>query len=176
MSLHQVPDVPVWSAVLDHLLTDDRVTPQLHGFLNLAVPQGVMGGIPGGVPGGAGGGVLGGIIGGLPAAPPPPPPPPPKEAPKPLRVGGNVQSANLIFHPNPVYPPLAKTARVQGTVKCDAKISTAGTIEELACNEGPPLLRQAAMDAIKQWKYKPTLLNNEPVEVLTTIDVTFSLN
>jgi protein TonB len=76
----------------------------------------------------------------------------------------------------PIYPPLAKMARQQGTVKFEATISKEGTIEELKLISGPPLLVQAAQDAVKQWRYKPTLLNGEPVEVLTTIDVNFSLS
>ena len=75
-----------------------------------------------------------------------------------------------------MYPPLAKAARVQGTVKFEAKISKEGTIEDLKVVSGPPLLIQAALDAVKQWLYKPTLLNGEPVEVLTTIDVNFTLS
>jgi len=135
-------------------------------------------GVPGGVPGGSMAG-LGNLLGGLPSAPPPPPPP--KEAPKPvnnkpIRVGGNVSQANLIKQPKPAYPPLAKAARVQGTVKFEAKISKEGTIEDLKVVSGPPLLIQAALDAVKQWLYKPTLLNGEPVEVLTTIDVNFTLS
>ena len=139
--------------------------------------SGVIGGIPGGVPGGAGG--LGGLMGGLPAAAPPPkpaaPPPPPKPA-GPTKVGGNVVAANLINPVKPIYPPLAKMARQQGTVKFEAMISKEGTIEDLKLISGPPLLVQAAMDAVKQWRYKPTILNGEPTEVQTTIDVNFSLS
>jgi protein TonB len=141
---------------------------------------GVVGGVPGGMPGGTAGGVLGGIIGGLPSAAPPPPPPPPKPKPvvndKPIRVGGNVSAANLIRQVKPVYPPLAKAARVQGTVKFEATIGKDGTIQNLHMISGPPLLVQAAMQAVQQWQYKPTLLNGEPVEVLTTIDVNFTLS
>ena len=139
---------------------------------------GVVGGVPGGVGGGAGG-VLGGILGGLrQAAPPPPPPPPPKPKPvlAPQRVGGNVMQASLIRQPKPVYPPLAKAARVQGTVKFEAQIAKDGTIQNLHLISGPPLLVQAAMQAVQQWQYKPTLLNGEPVEVITTIDVNFTLS
>jgi len=90
---------------------------------------GVVGGVPGGVPGGTFGGVLGGVIGGvLSAAAPPPPPPPTPQAPKRIRVGGQVESARLIFQPKPEYPPLAKMARIQGTVRLDAVISKDGTI------------------------------------------------
>jgi len=141
------------------------------------VTSGVIGGIPGGMPGS--GGLLGGIIGGLPAAAPPPPPkaaPPPPKPTGPMKIGGNVVAANLINPVKPVYPPLAKMARQQGTVKFEAMISKEGTIEDLKLISGPPLLVQAAMDAVKQWRYKPTVLNGEPVEVQTTIDVNFSLS
>jgi protein TonB len=75
-----------------------------------------------------------------------------------------------------VYPPLAKAARVQGTVKFEATIGKDGTIQNLHLISGPPLLVQAAQQAVAQWQYKPTLLNGEPVEVLTTIDVNFTLS
>jgi protein TonB len=131
----------------------------------------------GGVPGGVAGGALSGILGGVAVAPPPPPPPPKPKAPTaPIRVGGNVQQANLIKQPKPVYPPLAKAARIQGTVKFTAKISKDGTIQELTLLSGPPLLVAAAQQAVSQWQYKPTLLNGDPVEVITTIDVNFTLS
>jgi protein TonB len=75
----------------------------------------------------------------------------------------------------PVYPPIAKAARVSGTVVLQATISKAGTIENLRVIGGPAMLQQAAMDAVRQWRYKPYLLNNEPVEVETTVNVIFSL-
>ena len=132
---------------------------------------------PGGVPGGVAGGVLGGILGGLPsAAPPPPPPPKPKPPAAPIRVGGNVAAASLLNQVKPVYPPLAKAARVQGTVKFEAEISKEGAIQNLKLVSGPPLLVQAAMAAVQQWRYRPTMLNGEPVVVLTTIDVNFTLS
>ncbi len=139
---------------------------------------GVLGGVPGGVPGGTPGGVIGGIISSTPVAPPPPPPPPEKkvEAPKRIRVGGQVQQARLISQPKPTYPPLAKQARIQGVVRLEAVISKTGTIEELRVVTGHPLLVQAALEAVKQWRYQPTFLNNEPVEVATTIDVNFTLS
>ncbi len=136
---------------------------------------GVVGGVPGGVPGGTAGGVIGGIIGGVPTAAPPPPPPPPA-APKPvtpqrIRVGGNVQQAKLIRQPKPIYPPLAKQARISGVVRLNAIIGKDGTIQNLTVASGHPLLVPAAMEAVKQWVYQPTLLNGEPVEVVTQIDV-----
>src|SRR5262245_34476970 len=141
---------------------------------------GVVGGVPGGVPGGTPGGVLGGIIGSVPTAAPPPPPAV-KEAPKPvtpkqIRVGGNVQSAKLIRQPKPQYPQLAKQARIQGTVRFNAVIGKDGTIQNLTLVSGHPLLVPSAQEAVRQWVYQPTLLNGEPVEVVTTIDVNFTLS
>ena len=136
---------------------------------------GVVGGVPGGVPGGTPGGVIGGIISSTPVAPPPPPPPP-KEAPKRIRVGGQVQQARLLSQPKPIYPPLAKQARIQGVVRLEAIISKNGTIDQLRVVQGHPLLVQSALDAVRQWRYQPTFLNNEPVEVSTTIDVNFTLS
>jgi protein TonB len=104
-----------------------------------------------------------------------------KEAPKPvtpqrIRVGGNVIQANLIKRVAVVYPPLAKQARIQGVVHLTAVISKDGTIQNLQVISGHPLLVPAAMEAVKQWVYKPTLLNNEPVEVITQVDVNFTLS
>ncbi|HVN04655.1 MAG TPA: energy transducer TonB [Bryobacteraceae bacterium] len=141
---------------------------------------GVVGGVPGGVPGGAVGGVIGGIIGSVPTAAPPPPPPPVKVekpvTPQRIRVGGNVQQAKLIRQPKPVYPPLAKQARIQGVVRLNAIIGKDGTIQNLTVASGHPLLIPAALEAVKQWVYQPTLLNGEPVEVVTQIDVNFTLS
>lgn len=83
--------------------------------------------------------------------------------------------ASLINQVKPVYPPLARQARVSGVVILEAVIGKDGSIAEVKVISGHPLLQQAAIDAVSQWKYKPTLLNNEPVEVQTTVTVTFSL-
>jgi periplasmic protein TonB len=133
---------------------------------------GMTGGVPGGVAGGSMGGVLGGVIGGMGGAPPPPKP---KQT-GPLRVGGNVQAARIINRVQPVYPPLARQTRISGTVRLHAIIGKDGTIQSLEVMNGHPLLQQAALDAVRQWRYQPTLLNGEPVDVDTTIDVIFSLN
>ena len=133
---------------------------------------GVTGGVPGGVPGGQAGGVLGGIIGGVGSNLPPPP----KEGPKRIRIGGQVQAAKIVSQPRPSYPPLAKQARIQGVVRLQAIIAKDGTVQELQVLSGHPLLVQAAQDAVRQWRYQPTLLNGEPVEVVTTIDVVFTLS
>ncbi|MGA2592026.1 MAG: energy transducer TonB [Bryobacteraceae bacterium] len=141
---------------------------------------GVVGGVPGGVPGGTAGGVIGGIIGSVPTAAPPPPPPAVKVekpvTPQRIRVGGNVQAAKLIRQPRPIYPPLAKQARISGHVILNAVIGKDGTIQNLSMASGHPLLVPAAMEAVKQWVYQPTLLNGEPVEVVTQIDVNFTLS
>jgi protein TonB len=133
---------------------------------------GAVGGVPGGVAGGSMGGVLGGVIGGIGTAPPPPKPKPSG----PIRVGGNVQAARIVNRVQPIYPPLARQTRISGTVRLHAIISKDGTIQQLEVISGHPLLQQAALDAVRQWRYQPTLLNGEPVEVDTTIDVIFSLN
>ena len=141
---------------------------------------GVPGGVPGGVSGGTSGGVLGGILGGIPSAAPPPPPPPkvvekPK-TPASIRVGGNVQAANILRQVKPPYPPLARQARIQGTVRFNAVIGKDGHIQNLQLVSGHPLLVAAATQAVEQWVYKPTLLNDVAVDVITTIDVNFTLN
>jgi protein TonB len=133
---------------------------------------GMTGGVPGGVAGGSMGGVLGGVIGGMGGAPPPPKP---KQT-GPLRVGGNVQAARILNRVQPMYPPLARQTRISGTVRLHAIISKDGSIQQLEVMSGHPLLQQAALDAVRQWRYQPTLLNGDPVEVDTTIDVIFSLN
>ena len=156
------------------MIKEEELPPPTSGVV------GVVGGVPGGVPGGTPGGVIGGIIGSVPTAAPPPPPPV-KEAPKPvvpqrIRVGGNVQAARLVRQPKPVYPPLARQARIQGTVRFNAIIGRDGTIQNLQLVNGHPLLVPSAQDAVKQWVYQPTLLNGEPVEVITIIDVNFTLS
>jgi protein TonB len=131
---------------------------------------GVVGGVPGGVPGGSMGGVLGSIAsaGAVVAMP--------KIAtPQRVRVSSGVQSGLLIRKVQPTYPPLARQARIQGTVVLQAQISKTGDIENLQLVSGHPMLAPAAIEAVKQWKYKPYLLNGEPVEVETTVQVNFSL-
>jgi protein TonB len=90
-------------------------------------------------------------------------------------VGGNVQRANLIRQVRPRYPALAKQARIQGTVILEAVISKRGSVENLKVVKGHPLLIQSALNAVKQWRYRPTVLNGVPVEVITRITVNFNL-
>jgi protein TonB len=132
---------------------------------------GMTGGVVGGVAGGQMGGVIGGVIGGVGAAPPPPKPTQTR-----IRQGGNVTAAKLMNKVQPQYPPLARQTRISGTVRLHAIIGKNGAVEQLEVMSGHPLLVQAALDAVRQWKYQATTLNGEPVEVDTTIDVIFSLN
>ncbi len=92
-----------------------------------------------------------------------------------IRVGGNVQQANLVNKVTPVYPAQAKQDRVQGTVQLEVIIDKEGRVESVSVLGGPDPLVQAAVDAVKQWTYRPTLLNGEPVEVQTTVTVNFTL-
>jgi TonB family protein len=101
--------------------------------------------------------------------------PPPTVGEKRIRVGGNVQSSKLTRQPKPVYPPLAKQARIQGTVRFNALIGQDGAIKTLALVAGHPLLVEASKAAVEEWQYEPTYLNGEPVEVITVIDVNFTL-
>jgi periplasmic protein TonB len=149
--------------------------PVIQAEPDVPLTGGVIGGIPGGVPGG----IPGGVIGSIPNIAPPPPPPPPKvqpSAPTRIQVGGQVQAAMIVNQVRPVYPRLAASARIGGVVRLKAVISKDGRIEDLKLISGHPLLVQAAMDAVRQWTYKPTVLNGNPVEVATEIDVNFSLS
>lgn len=112
----------------------------------------------------------------------PPPPPPKPESPrqqepaKPIRVGGQVQEANIIHRVLPAYPPLARAARIAGAVRLEGVISREGGVQQLRVISGHPLLVQAALEAVRQWRYRPTLLNGEPVAVIAPIEVNFLLS
>ena len=130
---------------------------------------GVVGGVPGGVPGGSMGGVMGSILSSTPMAVP-------KVAtPQRVRVSQGVTQGLLLRKIQPAYPPLARQARIQGSVLLQAEISKDGSIQNLRLISGHPMLAPAAIEAVKQWKYKPYILNGEPVEVETQITVNFTL-
>jgi len=103
------------------------------------------------------------------------PPPRPPSPTHPLRVS-HWAEGNLIYRVQPIYPPLARLARIQGTVELRAIISKHGTIENLVVLRGHPILAPAAIDAVRQWRYRPYLLNSEPIEVETEITVNFVLS
>jgi len=142
-------------------------------IIGLAPGMGTAGSIPGGLPAGE----FGGVLTRAHPSPPPPPPPQPKapEEPSPIRIGGDVQAAKLIRQVKPEYPLLARQARIQGTVRLNALISTEGMVRNLTVESGPPMLIRAAVEAVSQWRYAPTLLNGRPVEVVTQIEVNFRL-
>src|SRR5579863_10218063 len=126
---------------------------------------GVVGGVPGGVPGGQ----MGGVISSTPVAVP-------KVAtPQRVRVSQGVSQGLLIHRVQPMYPPLARQARIQGTVVLQAEISKDGSIENLRLISGHPMLAPSAIEAVRQWRYKPYFLNGEPVAVETQITVNFTL-
>jgi protein TonB len=135
-----------------------------------AGPAGVVGGVPGGVPGGTMGGVLGSVMSGINTAVP-------KAAtPQRVRVSQGVSQGLLVHKVQPEYPPIARQARIQGVVVLQALIGKDGSIQNLHVVSGHPMLTNAALAAVKEWKYKPYFLNGEPVEVETTINVNFTLS
>lgn len=133
---------------------------------------GVVGGVPGGIPGGQLGGVIGGIVNATNAAVPKFVPVVPQR----VRISQGVTRGLLIQKVEPQYPTLARAARVQGEVVLSAVIDTNGQITNLQLVSGHPMLVPNAISAVKQWRYKPYLLNGAPVEVETTITVIFSLS
>ena len=165
---------PVAHLIQQGKLTSPTVIPKKVNVIKEAEEPpdvvGMVGGVPGGIAGGSAGGVLGGIIGGAGSGPPPPPKPK-----GPMRVGGNVMMASLIRQPMPVYPQIAKTAHISGTVVLHAIIGADGAVQDLQYISGPPLLMRSAMDAVRQWRYRPTMLNGEPTAVDTTVSVVFTL-
>ena len=102
-------------------------------------------------------------------------PPPPKPVAHPPRIS-HMMEGHLIYKVQPVYPPLARSARIQGSVLLRAVISRGGTIENLSVISGHPMLVGAAIDAVRQWRYRPYILNDDPVEVETQVTVNFSLS
>lgn len=99
-----------------------------------------------------------------------------QEEAKRVRVGGDVQQAKLMKSNPPTYPVLARRARIEGTVRLQAIISKDGSVRKVEVISGHAVLAQAASEAVQQWRYKPTELNGEPVEVVTNIDVVFKLS
>jgi periplasmic protein TonB len=131
-------------------------------------------GIEGGVPGGVPGGMLGGILGGTGNIAPPPPPAarPTHEI---LRVGGDVKEPQVIYAPQPVYPVLARTGRIEGVVIIDAVIDENGRVVQERAISGPALLMRAALDAVSRWRYQPTILDGQAVSIRMHVTVKFRL-
>lgn len=137
-----------------------------------AIPHAVSG--PGGIAGGAPGGVVGGFLSHAEVLASPPPAKPVGRTP--IRVGGNIQEGKLIRRIEPVYPELAKRARVSGKVDLEIEVSEEGNVTKADVLRGHPLLAEAAANAVRQWKYSPTLLNGTPVSVKATVSVVFKLD
>jgi protein TonB len=128
---------------------------------------GVEGGVPGGVEGGVPGGVVGGIVGGLPLEPPP--------QPKVVRIGGRLVAPKLLRMIPPVYPDLALQSRLTALITLEAHVDTHGTVVNVKVLQGHPLFDDAAIAAVRQWRYQPLLLNGIPTEFLVAVTVRFNL-
>jgi protein TonB len=131
----------------------------------LTLDVGFEGGVPGGVDGGVPGGVVGGVVGGIEAAPPP----------QVVRVGGAIHEPRKIKDVAPAYPRFAQSARVQGVVILECTIDPQGRVQAVQVLRGIPTLDEAAVEAVRQWVYTPTLLGGVPVGVVMTVTVHFVL-
>ena len=146
-------------------------------FPEIDMGGGVPGGVPGGVAGGSMGGVIGGVIGGVATAASAAPIAPKALKPRaPIRVGGNVRQPKPIVRVPPEYPPIARQVHMQGVVAIDAILDEQGNVVEMKVVSGPPLLYQAALNALAKWKYEPTYLNDQPVAVELIVTITFTLS
>ena len=180
---HVRPVVRVFQATLAAPRAIPSYTPTIiEAPPEFSLVSGVPGGIPGGVPGGVLGGVLDGVVGSIPVIEPPPAPPPllkeappPPPLPKRIEVSASIQEAKLLVMIRPDYPAAAKIARVQGGVRLRAIVDREGKVTELKLLTGHPLLAPAACAAVEKWRYHPTLLNGEPVEVVAEVIVNFRL-
>jgi periplasmic protein TonB len=140
--------------------------------IDLGDEGGVVGGVEGGIPGGVLGGLIGGMVN---EAPPPPPPPPPPASAKPRRVGGDIQAPALISRVEPNYPPVAVSGKITGTVILEATVDEAGAVTAVSVLRSLPVLDQAAVKAVRQWRYQPLVLNGKPEPFILVVTVTFSL-
>ena len=139
----------------------------------VATTGGAVGGVPGGIPGGQLSGVIGGIISSSSGPAVAPTLSKPVPAMQRLRVSAGVTDGLLIDRVEPTYPPLAQQAHIEGSVVLTAFIDKGGNVQRLNVVSGHPLLLSAAIDAVKQWRYKPLLVNGQPIEVETTVTVNF---
>jgi len=168
--VHVVKQVQT-NIINDQLRTPTKIPKKIEMIKEDAAPPPMTAGVVGGISDGPGqvGGVIGGIISSMPVAVP-------KVAtPQRVRVSQGVTQGLKIRDVKPSYPALARQARIQGTVLLQAVISKDGSIEGLKVLSGHPMLVPAAIDAVKQWRYKPYILNGEPVEVDTQVTVNFTL-
>ena len=187
VSPKEVPKVvPVATTETAPPSTNDQPAGEPGGVAG-GVPGGVAGGVQGGVVGGTVGGVLGGQLGGQLGGVPggqaggtgteTAPPPPPEKPEGPLRVGGDVKAPVIQHRVDPVYPDMARKTRVAGIVIVEAIINKDGSVEQVKVIKGLPMgMSESAVEAVKQWKFKPGTLNGEPVEVIFNLTVNFKLD
>ncbi len=173
------PPPPAASAAAVRVVAP-RAVERSHGFVApIEVPSevrpeegidlGIEGGVPGGVEGGVPGGVVGGVVGGLPTVLPPPPPPPV------VRIGGRLAPPRILRKVEPVYPSLAIAARLSGTVVVEAEVDPRGVVKTVKVLSGHALFDEAALEAVRQWRYQPLLLNGEPTAFILSVVITFNL-
>ncbi len=162
-----------------HIPTNSGLTAPAHNTQKVLPQVGTPGEVPGGVPGGIVGGVPGGVLGEMLSSSPSVPvlaksaPPTPIKR---MRISSRVAEANLIHDVPPQYPTEAGRARIEGTVVLMAVIGTDGSVEDVRVESGLPILAQAAIDAVKQWRYKPYMIEGKPVEVDSRITINFTLS
>lgn len=167
-------------SVSTYVPTSKTISAPVHTTQEAPVAQadttaGVVGGVPGGVVGGVGGGVFGAVLNTAPSVPVLAKSPEPIPA-KRIRVASRVAEANLIRDVPPQYPTEAGRSRIEGTVVLMAVIGKDGSVTDVRVESGLPILAQAAIDAVKQWRYKPYMMNGEPVEVDSRITINFTLS
>jgi len=161
--VRQAPKVDIQpsTAFVAPIEVPDEIIPE--EALDLGIEGGVAGGVEGGVPGG----VVGGVVGGLPTAPPPPA--------RVVRIGGNIKQPRKIRNVDPVFPELAIASRISALVILEAEVDVRGHVKHVKVLRGHPLFDQSAMEAVKQWRYQPLLLNGEPTGFILTVTVNFNL-
>jgi protein TonB len=174
------PTQPVDTSGLAGAGVDEGVVGGVEGGVPEGVEGGTVGGEVGGEIGGVEGGTVGGEVGGQPGGvvgAPPAPEPAPTPAPPtgPVRVGGQIKPPRKLNDAPPVYPNLARESRVQGVVILEATIGPDGSVDNVKVLRGIPLLNDAAVDAVRKWRYSPTLLNGVPVPVIMSVTVNFTL-
>lgn len=165
------PSAPVTksagAALASRLRFDDMVAPSIDmepfDVASFGLPDGTEGGVPGGV--------VGGLVGGVPA----PPEPKPADPPIVYIVRGEFDRPDKLVHVDPVYPTIAATARVEGIVILEATIDGEGNVQDLRVLRSVPLLDEAAVDAVRHWKYEPTIIGGSPVPIQMTVTVRFAL-
>ena len=163
-------------SVSTHTPTSTGITAPAHKTQEAPPPPvGTTGGVPGGVAGGAPGGVFSEMLNSAPSVPVLAKSPVPSPV-KRMRIASRVAEANLIRDVAPQYPPDAGRARIEGTVVLMAVIDKDGSVKDVRVESGLPILAQAAIDAVRQWRYKPYMIDGEPVEVDSRITINFTLS